>query len=70
MYKNFEDAKAAAIKVISQNYNGEKHGCCITETKSSINARRTFWDFRFYSEDSNGNFVPNGDGSYSRLYKI
>lgn len=70
MYKNFDDAKSAALKTISNNYNGENHGCCITETKLSQKARKTFWGFRFNSKDSNGKFVPNGDGSYSRLYEI
>lgn len=70
MYKSFEEAKAAAVKVINNLYNGEKMGCCVTENKLKKNSRKTSWGFQFNSEDSKGKFIMNGDGSYSRLYAL
>ena len=70
MYNNFEEAKEAALKVIEKLFNGEIRGCVVTENKLAKNSKKTFWGFRFYSEDTNGEFVRLSDGTYSRMYKI
>lgn len=70
MYKNYEEAKAAALNVIDKIYGGNKMGCCVTETKNSKNGRKTYFGFVFYREDSNGEFIENSDGSYSRFYSL
>lgn len=70
MYKTYEEAKEAALNVIDKIYRGNKMGCCVTETKNSKNGRKTYFGFMFYSEDSNGEFIANGDGSYSRFYSL
>lgn len=67
MYKTFEEAKNAAIDVISKKNGGDKMGCCVSETKMSKCSKKTFFGFRFYSKDTNGLFVENDDGTYSRL---
>lgn len=69
MYKNFEEAKAAALAVITK-YGWENKGCCVTESKLRKNSRKTYFNFRFYSEDSKGEFIMNEDGSYSKLTAI
>lgn len=70
MYKTFEEAKESAIATINNKYNGNKMDCCITETKLSKNSRKTSFNFRFYENDSNGKFVTNGDGTYSKYTRI
>ena len=70
MYKNFEDAKAAAMNVINSKYNGDKMGCVVTENKLSAKAKKTSWGFHFNGKDSNGEFIRCEDGTYSRMTKI
>lgn len=70
MYKTFEEAKTAALDVIEKVYNGNKMGCVVSEDKLNQNSRKTFFNFRFNSEDTNGKFVKNEDGSYSKLTRI
>ena len=70
MYNSFEEAKKAAINVINKNNAGAKMGCCVSETKMSKCSKKTFFGFRFYSEDTNGRFIMNYDGTYSRLTVI
>lgn len=66
MYKTFEDAKAAAISVITKKYNGEKNGCVITENKTSKRAHNCFFGFHFNDTDTNGSFVQMEDGTFQK----
>lgn len=68
MYETFEEAREAAIEIINKA-NGAVRGCCVTENKLRKNSKSTF-GFRFYEKDSNGEFVKNEDGSYTRLTAI
>lgn len=70
MYKNYEEAKAAAMDVINRHFNGEKLGCVVTESKLKKNSRYTFWNFHFHDEDTNGQFIQNEDGTWSRMFRI
>lgn len=70
MYKTFDEAKIAALDVIEKNYNGNKMGCVVSENKAKKNSRKNFFGFRFNSEDTNGEFVRNNDGSYSKFTAI
>ena len=70
MYKNFEEAKEAALNVINRRYNGNKMGCVITEKKLSAGARKTWFGFHFYDKDSNGKFLRLEDGTYCKMTEI
>lgn len=70
MYKTFEEAKAAALKVIEKHFDGDKRGCCVAESKLRATSRKTSFNFRFFTEDSGGKFVMNEDGSYSKFTAI
>ena len=70
MYKNFEEAKAAALNVIERNYNGDKMHCVITETKPTPRTNRRIWGFHFNDTDTNGEFVKTENGAYERRYAI
>ena len=68
MYKNFDEARNAAMKVIDRYYNGEKLGCCVIEYKTSKRGK-TSWGFIFHSEGTNGKWVAR-DGIIERRYAI
>lgn len=70
MHKTFEEAKYAAFDVINRLYSGNKMDCCITEDKRTKGSRKTSFGFRFHENDSNGEFIANADGTYSKLTKI
>lgn len=71
MYKTYDEAYAAAMDIIERWYDGKRYpGLCISENKRSKNARKTTFNIRFNSEDTNGEFIQNDDGSYTRLYAI
>ena len=70
MYKNFEEAKEAALNVINKRYNGDKMGCVITENKLSARARNVWFGFRFYDKDSHGKFLRLEDGTYCKMTAI
>lgn len=58
MYKSFDEAKEAALKVIAK-FGGDKMGCVVSETLARTGP---MFGFRFYSEDSHGEYVDiNGE---------
>jgi len=58
MYKSFDEAKEAALKVIAK-FGGDKMGCVVSETMTRTGP---IFGFRFYSEDSHGEYVDiNGE---------
>ena len=63
MYETFEDAAQAARRVINRYYAGDKMNCVIVETKTS---RGTWFNFRFHSTDTNGEWVNREHGVFER----
>lgn len=70
MHKTFDDARKAALEVINRIYGGEKLGCCVSESKISKDSSKTFFNFVFHTDDSNGKFVALKDGSFARYTRI
>jgi hypothetical protein len=67
MYETFEDAKRAAEDVIARIYGGNKYSCVVVESRKGS---PKWFSFRFYSDGTNGKFVPCPNGSIERRTKI
>lgn len=70
MYKNFEEAKSAAINVIHNHYDGRNNGCVVTESKKSVRSHFVSYGFHFKDTGTNGRFVKLEDGTLQRKTPI
>ena len=67
MYETFTAAQNAALYVIKRYYEGNKMACVVVETKTRSG---TWFSFRFYETDTQGEFRRLPDGSQERRTRI
>ena len=67
MYETFEAARNGALDVVERLYSGDKMDCVVVEMRRGSH---TWFNFRFHSTDTNGEWIKLEYNVFERRFRI